>query len=159
VQTFTRNRAASALLVALVTGLAAACAETEGGSGMPGVEDTPTPSAATPSVPPPSAPPSSASTRPPLSSTVLPTRGPAKPPKTPSDLVPHDVIVGRVTRGGTGPCYGLVTDDDVEYAMYSAAGPTLREGSTVRVRFEPLLLKINCGPGRHISAVEVAVLG
>ena len=44
---------------------------------------------------------------------------PPEPPKTPSDLVPHDVVAGRVTRGGSGPCYGLVTEDGTEYAMHS----------------------------------------
>jgi hypothetical protein len=98
-----------------------------------------------------------ASSEPPLSSTELPTRPPAKP-KTPSDLVPSDMIAGRVTRGGSGPCYGLVTDDGIEYALYSAAGMQLGEGTFVRVRFEPLLLKIYCGPGRPVSAVEITVL-
>jgi hypothetical protein len=94
-----------------------------------------------------------------MSNTALPTMRPPKPPKTPTDLVPHDVIVGKVTRGGSGPCYGLLTVDGDEYALYSAKGIELEEGTTVRVRFEPLKLKIHCGPGRHVSLLEATVLG
>jgi len=99
------------------------------------------------------------SASPPLSSTELPTlASPAKPPKTPSDLVPTDLAAGRVTRGGSGPCYGLITDDGTEYAVYSAAGRTLIEGTTVRIRFQPLAKKIDCGPGRPGLAIQLTAL-
>ena len=97
-------------------------------------------------------------TRPRLSSTRLPTRPPAKPPKTPTDLVPTDVVLGRVTRGGSGPCYGVVDDDGVEYAVFSTAGVTLAEGATVRIRFGPLKRAIDCGTGRRIHASRIDVL-
>ncbi|GLH94732.1 hypothetical protein [Phytohabitans aurantiacus] len=83
---------------------------------------------------------------------------PSKPPATPSDQRPKDIVVGRVTRGGEGPCYGMVTDDGREYALYSTAGTKLAEGNTVKIRFEPLRLKIYCGPGEHISALEITVV-
>jgi hypothetical protein len=98
-------------------------------------------------------------TRPPLSSTRLPTRPPAKPPKTPTDQVPTDQIVGRVTRGGSGPCYGVVDDDGVEYAVFSTAGLTLDEGATVRIRYGPLKRAIDCGAGRRIHASKIDILG
>jgi hypothetical protein len=83
---------------------------------------------------------------------------PAKPPKTPTDLVPTDIVAGRVTRGGSGPCYGLITDDDIEYAVYSTAGLSLSEGTYVRIKFESLKPKIDCGPGRPIKALRMTVL-
>ena len=83
---------------------------------------------------------------------------PVKPPKTPTDLVPSDVAAGRVTRGGSGPCYGLVTDDQVEYALHSTAGVTLTEGTYVRIRFTPLNLDVDCGPGRPVTLLTVTVL-
>jgi hypothetical protein len=98
------------------------------------------------------------STAPPLSSKVPPTMKPPKPPKTPSDLVPHDLVVGRVTRGGTGPCYGLVTDEGTEYALHSTAGITLKAGTWVRVRYAPLKIRIYCGPGRHVRMLEATVI-
>ena len=97
------------------------------------------------------------SSPPPLSSTRLPTRNPAKPPKTPTDQVSTDQVVGRVTRGGSGPCYGVVDDDGIEYAVFSTAGVTLAEGATVRIRYQQLKRAIDCGTGRriHASAIEV----
>ena len=84
---------------------------------------------------------------------------PAKPPKTPTDLVPHDIAAGRVTRGGTGPCYRLVTDDGTEYALHNTTGLELREGSYVRIRFAPLSADPRCGPGRPVALLTATVLG
>ena len=86
---------------------------------------------------------------------------PAKPPKTPTDLVPHDIVAGRVTRGGSGPCYGLITDDDIEYALYSTAGLSLSEGTYVRIKFEPLKTQDRLRPwpshqGPHNDRPEVS---
>ncbi|MEH1123727.1 hypothetical protein [Micromonospora sp. CPCC 206061] len=95
----------------------------------------------------------------PPSTTPPPTSSaPAKPPTTPTDQRPKDILVGKVTRGGEGPCYGMVTDDGKEYALYSAAGTKLTEGDTVKIRYEPLRLKIYCGPGEHVSALEITVV-
>jgi hypothetical protein len=77
-------------------------------------------------------------------------------PSTPSDpRPPKDVLVGQVTRGGSGPCYGMVTDDGKEYAFYSTEGVTLDKGDTVKIQYEPLRLKIYCGAGEHVSAVKI----
>ena len=51
----------------------------------------------------------------------------AAPPKAaeqsqPTDYIAGDRIGGRVTKGGSGPCYGLVTDDGKQYALHSTAG-------------------------------------
>jgi hypothetical protein len=69
------------------------------------------------------------------------------------------VLVGRVTRGGSGPCYGLETDEGKQYALYNADGMSLAVGTTIRVETAPLRLKINCGAGEHLSAVKIDRVG
>ncbi|BCB86415.1 hypothetical protein [Phytohabitans suffuscus] len=98
---------------------------------------------------------------PPFSSQTPPaTTPPTVPPQSPSDpRPPNDLLVGRVTRGGSGPCFGLETDDGKQYALYSAESLSLKVGETIRVRTAPLHLKINCGPGEHLSAVTVSRVG
>ena len=73
----------------------------------------------------------------------------------PSDPEPVDVVVGRVVRGGSGPCYGVETDDGTLYAVYSTTAGELPTGTTVRIKTKPLLLKIYCGEGKHVAAVSV----
>lgn len=108
---------------------------------------------------------SSAPTPPPstpaLSSAPPPTLAPpTAPPASPSDpRPPKNVLVGRIIRGGSGPCYGLETDEGKQYALYSDAGMSLDVGTTVRVQTAPLRLKINCGPGEHFSAVKIDRVG
>ncbi|MGW0432402.1 hypothetical protein ACWDV4_07630 [Micromonospora sp. NPDC003197] len=83
---------------------------------------------------------------------------PSVPPKKPTDEQATDRIAGRVTRGGSGPCYGVVTDDGKEYALYGSDVGTLQVDSFVRVTIAPLLLRISCGPGTHASIVELSVV-
>lgn len=98
--------------------------------------------------------------QPPLSSTPPPTlEASAAPPRSPSDPRPTDILVGRVTRGGSGPCYGMETDDGKQYALYSTATMELEVGATIKVQYAPLLLKIYCGPGEHVSAVKITLVG
>lgn len=89
--------------------------------------------------------------------TALPTLSqPAAPPSEPTDdIKPTEVIVGTVIRGGTGPCYGLVTDDGVQYALYEAKGRALKTGIRVTVDASPSRLRIDCGTG---TLVEVKTL-
>ena len=98
-----------------------------------------------------------------MSSTQPPTLGPASPPapgkvSPPTDPQPVDVIVGRVVRGGDGPCYGVETDDGDIYAVYSTTAGNLAVGTTVRVKTKPLLIKIYCGEGKHVAAVSVEIV-
>ncbi|MGN9905924.1 hypothetical protein ACTMTJ_00055 [Phytohabitans sp. LJ34] len=124
------------LLAALL--LLAACAETPTGD----ASSTPPPTGGASSTPPP---------------TMSP---PASPPTSASDPRPaKNVLVGRITRGGEGPCYGLETDEGKQYALYNADGMSLPVGTTVRVETAPLMLKINCGPGEHLSAVKIDRVG
>jgi hypothetical protein len=80
---------------------------------------------------------------------------PSKPagiPKTPTDLLPSPGwIEGTVTRGGTGPCYGLVTFDGVAYAMHSIKGIKLVKGEHIRAELTPAKLRIDCGEGITVS--------
>jgi hypothetical protein len=104
--------------------------------------------------------PSSPSGQPSDSSSVPPTLGsPSAPPQTPSDQRRTDWIAGRITRGGDGPCFGLVTDEGKEYALYSTAKVTLKAGESVRVQVAPLRLKISCGSGTQMSAVKIVPAG
>lgn len=99
--------------------------------------------------------PSGRATTPPVLSTVPPSQQPpSRPPKTPTD-VPPGWIVGIVTKGGTGPCYGMETDQGKLYALYGSDGVALERGSRVRVRVEPLKLKIYCGPGQQVNILEI----
>jgi hypothetical protein len=40
-------------------------------------------------------------------------------------------------------------------ALYGGGGVALERGSKVRVRVEPLKLKIYCGPGQHVNILEI----
>ena len=80
---------------------------------------------------------------------------PSKPagiPKTPTDIVRSPGwIEGTITRGGTGPCYGLVTFDGVAYAMYSDKGPQLAQGDHIKAELTPAKLRIDCGAGIPVA--------
>jgi len=79
-------------------------------------------------------------------------RPPTGPPSEPTDNdKPAGWIVGTVTAGGTGPCYGLVTDDGTQYALHSTAGTRLDKGARVRIQGTPAKIRINCGPGRLLE--------
>ena len=86
----------------------------------------------------------------------LPTLTPAtSPPKTPTDeITDAGWVVGTVVRGGSGPCYGLETDDGTQYAMHNADGLELARNTRVRVKITPSRLRIDCGAG---DPVEVTV--
>ena len=81
---------------------------------------------------------------------------PSTPPSEPTDNTKAStVVVGTVNRAGSGPCYGLVTDDGVQYALYEAKGRTLRKGIRITVDAVPSRLRIDCGTG---TLVEVKAL-
>ncbi|MFI7539680.1 hypothetical protein [Actinoplanes sp. NPDC049599] len=88
---------------------------------------------------------------------ALPTlSAPTAPPSEPTDdTKATTVIVGTVSRGGSGPCYSLVTDDGVQYALYEAKGRALSTGIRITVDAVPSRLRIDCGPG---TLVEVKTL-
>ena len=114
---------------------------------------TPAPGTVPPSAATPTAPPSG-----PYNS--VPTgAAPSKPagiPKTPTDIIRSPGWTeGTITRGGTGPCYGLVTFDGVAYAMYSAEGTELAKGDHIRAELTPAKLRIDCGKGIPVAMGDI----
>ena len=77
------------------------------------------------------------------------------PPKGFTDQRPGNELYGRVTRGGSGPCYGLVTESGQEYALHSTEGVQLKTGTWVRVRYTTQRARIDCGAGTPVSMVAV----
>jgi hypothetical protein len=157
------HRSIATVALVLALGALGACGE-QGGDAMPRTEPTasPSPSDESPTTPAPSsvAPSGRPSGR--ANNPVdpgIPTLRPPNPKQSlPTDYIPGDTLGGRVTKGGSGPCYGLVTDDEVQYALHSTAGIKLEEGTYVRVKVAPLRLKIYCGPGAHLALLEATKL-
>jgi hypothetical protein len=75
----------------------------------------------------------------------------SRPPQKPTDTVVPGWVVGTVTAASSGPCYGMVTDDGRQYALYSSAGYAVRRGERIRVQVDQLKLRIYCGPGMHAA--------
>ncbi|MGN9774702.1 hypothetical protein ACTMS0_02795 [Micromonospora sp. H33] len=104
--------------------------------------------------------PSSARSDPSLSPTTPPTMGrPTAPPKLPTDPYRANVLVGRITRGGDGPCYGLTTDDGREYALHGAGMGTFVTGTWVRVTIGPSAPGVDCGTGVPATIVKISPVG
>lgn len=145
----TFSRTATATLLAL--GLLTACSEP---NVAPGTSVPVQPSQAPSLSVPPAA--SHAARSPGVPDNTVPTGAPpSRPagiPKTPTDIVhPSGWIEGTITRGGTGPCYGMVTFDGVTYAMYSDTGVKLAEGDHIQARLTPAKQRISCGDGIPVS--------
>ncbi|SCG63269.1 hypothetical protein [Micromonospora halophytica] len=110
--------------------------------------------------PPPDRPVPSAGRPTPLSATELPTLPPTPTlPKTPTDSRRTDVLAGRIVRGGSGPCYGLVTDDGREYALYGVGMGSYGTETTVKVTISSAVPRIDCGPGIPASIVKISPVG
>ena len=81
------------------------------------------------------------------------------PPNGPSDAIKKtNLVVGTVTRGGSGPCYGVQTDEGTQYALYSSKGQTMVRGTRVKVRTKPSKLKIDCGAGRFVEMTALELM-
>jgi hypothetical protein len=65
------------------------------------------------------------------------------------------MLAGRISRGGNGPCYGLVTDDGREYALYGTGLGAWPTGTWVRVTVGPPPDGVNCGPGILVGLVAI----
>jgi hypothetical protein len=95
-----------------------------------------------------------------MSVTPPPTIGPPSgPPKEPTDVVGSRWETGVVTVGGTGPCYGMLTDGGVELALYSETGATLTGGDAVRVNVSPAAFTADCGPGMLMRLLAIDTSG
>ncbi|MFG1673887.1 hypothetical protein [Micromonospora sp. NPDC049282] len=118
------------------------------GSAAPAPEQTP-PTATAPT-------PAASSGRPPLSATDLPTlRPPTGPPRHPTDQLKPNVLAGRISHGGGGPCYTLVTDDGQEHALYGRDKGAWPTGAWVRVTVGPAPEGVECGPGRLVGLLRI----
>ena len=82
------------------------------------------------------------------------TPSPGDPPKTPSDTTQTSFVTGTVVAGGTGPCYGLETDDGKRYALYGSGG-SLSIGQRIRVEIAAQTQAVSCGPGQLVRIVAV----
>jgi hypothetical protein len=137
------SRTATATLLVLVGLSGCAGADVTTGNSVPR-PSTGAPSAVTPSGPYNSVPTGPAPSK------------PAGIPKTPTDLLPSPGwIEGTVTRGGSGPCYGLMTFDGVAYAMHSTEGIQLTKGEHIRAELIPAKLRISCGEGITVTLGEL----
>ncbi|MEV0939371.1 hypothetical protein AB0I90_03190 [Micromonospora wenchangensis] len=85
-------------------------------------------------------------------------RRPTAPPRHPTDRRRPDRLAGRITRGGDGPCYALVTDDGHEYALHGPGLGTVATGSTVVVTVDPASPPAACGPGTPVGVVRISVV-
>jgi len=96
----------------------------------------------------------------PMSSNPPPTlKPPSGPPKSPTDARPRHLVVGRVVSGGSGPCYGVETDDGKLYAVHSTTAGVLTVGTTVRVTTGPPPTDVDCGDGQPVSGTRIDVVG
>jgi hypothetical protein len=85
---------------------------------------------------------------------------PTAPPSEPTDdIKATELIVGTVNRGGSGPCYGLVTDDGVQYALYEAKGRALTIGIRIKADVSASMLDIACGAGTLVEVKTLTPVG
>lgn len=99
--------------------------------------------------------PDSVATTPPGPASASPPGSASASPAPSGDSPPAETIVGTVNRGGSGPCYGLITEEGVQYALYEGKGRALATGVRVTVEAVPSRLRIDCGEG---TLVEVKAL-
>jgi hypothetical protein len=104
------------------------------------------------------------SASPAASPTASPTTSTAEPPSgstttPPSDPQPVGVVAGQVVRGGSGPCYGVVTDDGRLYSVHSPGAGDLAVGTTVLVKLGPSAPEVDCGEGEPVTGLRIDVVG
>ncbi len=88
-----------------------------------------------------------------------PTSSPPMSTTPPSDPQPQGVVAGRVVRGGSGPCYGVETDDGRLYAVHSPSAGELAAGTTVLVKIGPTAPDVDCGDGEPVTGLHIDVVG
>lgn len=96
-----------------------------------------------------------------LSPTEPPLIGtPTAPPSHPTELRKANVLAGRLSRGGSGPCYTLVTDDGREYALHGRDKGTFATGTWVRVTTAAATTEVDCdGPGIPVDIIKILPVG
>ncbi len=68
-------------------------------------------------------------------------------------------VVGTVTRGGSGPCYGLKGEDGEDYAVYSAKSHKLTKGQRIRTKLTPGPTPKSCGSGKAVTMGGLQISG
>jgi hypothetical protein len=89
-----------------------------------------------------------------------PATSPSRPggrPAPPVLEVAPPWIQGKVSRGGSGPCYGFVTTDGVTYAVYSTTNFKLTNGQRIRARLTPGRTPVSCGAGKPARLVHLQI--
>ncbi len=93
----------------------------------------------------------------PTEPTVLPV--PSGAPTVPTDPSPKDRVAGRISQVGSGPCYTVMNDDGIAYALVGGTGPTLAAGTWVRATFGPAPAGPASCPGKPVTIVKIEVIG
>lgn len=96
---------------------------------------------------------------PPSPTTPLTPPPPTDPPEPPTDLPTPRVLVGQISQGGNGPCYGLINDDGQEFALYGPDMGTFPTGTRVRATAGPLADSADCGTGRPVRLIKIERVG
>ena len=68
-------------------------------------------------------------------------------------------VVGTVTRGGSGPCYGVKGEDGVNYAVYSATSHKLTKGQRIRTKLTLGPTPKSCGSGKAVTMGGLQLAG
>jgi hypothetical protein len=154
-------RTGTALVLPVAVLLLGACSRDRDDAGdPPPAVAAATPGATTavdPSVPPPAAAvPSGSAAAPPAApgraavTATAPGGPPGRESRPLNDLRPS-WVVGVVTRGGSGPCYGLKGEDGVDYAVYSAKSQKLTKGQRIRTKLTAGPTPQSCGSGKAVT--------
>ncbi|MBU2667682.1 hypothetical protein KOI35_29640 [Actinoplanes bogorensis] len=85
-----------------------------------------------------------------------PTRAPGVKAPNPADLR-VGWLTATVTKGGSGPCYGVTAEDGVAWSLYSKKSVPLAKGDHVKARITPGKTPVDCGSGKPATLVRVLI--
>ncbi|GID30108.1 hypothetical protein [Paractinoplanes brasiliensis] len=89
---------------------------------------------------------------------------PLPPPSRPAAIASPDLsalrvgsITATVTKGGGGPCYGLLSEDGVAWSVYSKKSVPIAKGDHVQARITPGKTPVDCGSGRPATLDRIMI--
>ncbi|MDY7085197.1 MAG: hypothetical protein SYR96_08845 [Actinomycetota bacterium] len=89
---------------------------------------------------------------------------PLPPPSRPAAIASPDLsalrvgsINATVTKGGGGPCYGLLSEDGVAWSVYSKKSVPIAKGDHVQARITPGKTPMDCGSGRPATLDRIMI--
>ncbi|GAB2613511.1 hypothetical protein Aab01nite_69740 [Paractinoplanes abujensis] len=89
---------------------------------------------------------------------------PLPPPSRPAGVAAPDLsalrvgsITATVTKGGSGPCYGLTSEDGVAWSVYSKKPVPIAKGDRVQARITPGKTPVDCGSGKPATLDRVMI--